>query len=164
VGCDMSYIFRKEDITFELNKSSIPEFAWYKSPKLSELVQSKHLHFDIKRLEPGKYSYPYHFHRNAEEVFVILSGKAMLRTDKGFEELKEGNMAFFEIGPTGAHQLFNHADTICEYIDIRTEAGIDICEYPDSGKINILPYQEIFEKNSMVDYFKDENSVKDKWI
>lgn len=82
--------FWKEDITFELNKSSIPEFAWYKSPKLSELVQSKHLHFDIKRLEPGKYSYPYHFHRNAEEVFVILSGKAILRTDKGFEELKEG--------------------------------------------------------------------------
>lgn len=159
----MSYIFRNENISFELNKSPIPEFAWYKSPKLSELVQSKHLHFDIKRLEPGKYSYPYHFHRNAEEIFVILSGKAMLRTPAGYEELKEGNMIFFEMGETGAHQLFNHTEVIFEYIDIRTEAGLDICEYPDSGKVNIIPYQGIYEKDSKVDYYKGEESIKEKW-
>lgn len=27
----------------------------------------------------------------------------------------------------------------CLYMDIRTEASIDICEYPDSCKVNILP-------------------------
>lgn len=159
----MAHIFRNKDITYELKDSPIPEFAWHTSPKLSELVQSKHLHFDIRRLDPGKYSYPYHFHRNSEEVFVILNGKTMLRTHNSYEELTSGDMVFFEMGPTGAHQLFNHTETTCEYIDIRTEAGIDVCEYPDSGKINILPYQEIYESNSKVDYFKGEDNVKDKW-
>jgi uncharacterized cupin superfamily protein len=159
----MAYIFKKDDMTFELNQSPIPEFAWHSSPKLSELVHSKHLHFDIKQLDPGKYSYPYHFHRNAEEVFVILSGKVMLRANDTLKELVTGDIVFFEIGPTGAHQLYNHTQTVCEYIDIRTEAGIDICEYPDSGKVNILPYKEIYELNTKVDYFKGEDKVKDKW-
>ncbi|MBH1939646.1 cupin domain-containing protein [Mobilitalea sibirica] len=159
----MAHIFKKDSITFEINKSTIPEFVWHSSPRLSELVQSKHLHFDIKRLDPGKYSYPYHFHRNAEEIFVILKGKGMLRTNDSFEELVAGDIVFFEIGPTGAHQLYNHTLEICEYLDIRTEAGIDVCEYPDSGKVNILPYKEIYETNSRVEYFKGEDKVKDKW-
>jgi uncharacterized cupin superfamily protein len=150
-------------MTFELKKSPIPEFAWHTSPKLSEMAGSKHLHFDIRQLDPGKYSYPYHFHRNAEEIFVILSGKVMLRTNGGYEELSEGDMAFFEMGPDGAHQLYNHSQSECRYIDIRTEAGIDICEYPDSGKVNILPYQEIYETKNKADYFKGEDKVKDKW-
>jgi uncharacterized cupin superfamily protein len=148
---------------FELKKAPIPEYAWHMSPKLSEIAQSKHLHFDMRQLDPGKYSYPYHFHRNAEEVFVIVSGKAMLRTPESYVELVAGDMIFFEIGPAGAHQLYNHSQEKCLYIDIGTEAGIDICEYPDSGKVNILPAQEIYETKDKVDYFKGEANVKGKW-
>ncbi|CQR55260.1 cupin domain-containing protein [Paenibacillus riograndensis] len=72
------------------------------------MAGSKHLLFEIRSLDPGKYSYPYHFHRSAEEIFVILSGRAMLRTPAGFQELWEGDTVFFESGPEGAHQLFNH--------------------------------------------------------
>lgn len=159
----MAHIFRRENMTFEPNNTPIAEFAWHRSPRLSEIAQSDHLYFDIKRLDPGKYSYPFHFHRNSEEIFVILSGKAMLRTNKGCEEVLTGDMIFFEKDPTGAHQLYNHTQTTCEYIDIRTEAGIDVCEYPDSGKVNILPYKEIYDIDSKVDYFKGEDNVKDKW-
>ncbi len=53
-------------------------------------------------------------------------------------EVKEGDIVFFEIGPEGAHQLYNHTGEPCRYLDIRTEAGLDICEYPDSDKINII--------------------------
>jgi uncharacterized cupin superfamily protein len=152
-----------DEMTFELKQSPVPEFAWHTSPKLSETAQSRHLHFDMRQLDPDKVSYPYHFHRNAEEIFVILSGKAMLRTPDGCVELAQGDMVFFETGPSGAHQLFNHTQEKCRYIDIRTEAGIDVCEYPDSGKVNILPYQEIYETKDRVDYFKGEENVKDKW-
>jgi hypothetical protein len=34
-------------------------------------------------LDPGKFSFPYHFHRAAEELFVILSGEAILRFPEG---------------------------------------------------------------------------------
>jgi hypothetical protein len=29
--------------------------------------------------------------------------------------------------------------------------------------VNILPYKEIYELNTKVDYFKGEDKVKDKW-
>lgn len=159
----MAHIFRSNELEFEMKKSPVPEFTWHTSPKLSEIANSKHLHFDIRQLDPEKYSYPYHFHRNAEEVFVIMSGKVMLRTPDGYFELTQGDMVFFEMGQTGAHQLYNHTQEKCQYLDIRTEAGIDVCEYPDSGKVNILPYQEIFETDDKVDYFKGEHNIKNIW-
>lgn len=159
----MAHIFRRDDLTFELKNLPVPEYAWHTSQALSEQAQSKHLHFSVRRLDPGKYSYPYHFHRNAEEMFVMMSGNAMLRTPDGFKELQPGDTVFFEMGPTGAHQLYNHTTSVCEYLDIRTEAGIDICEYPDSGKVNILPEGTLFEMKDEVDYFKGEENVKDRW-
>ena len=97
-------------------------------------MQSKHLHFDMRQLDPD----------NTTEVVP-------------------GDMIFFKMGPTGAHQLYNHTQEKCIYIDIRTEAGIDICEYPDSGKVNILPANEIYEEKDRVDYFKGEENIKQKW-
>ena len=41
--------------------------------------------------------------------------------------------------------------------------GIDICEYPDSGKVNILPDQQVFDCSSSVDYYKGEENVTSKW-
>jgi uncharacterized cupin superfamily protein len=161
---EMPQIFNEKNVSFQHRQSPIPEFSWHTSPKLAEIVKSKHLHFDLRSLDPGKYSYPYHFHRNAEEIFVILSGKVTLRTPKDFVELSEGDIVFFEMGPQGAHQLYNHTSDPCKYLDIRTNNGLDVCEYPDSGKINILPFQEIYEKADSVDYYKGEDKVKEKWV
>ena len=159
----MAQIFNEKNLPFELKQSPIPEFSWHTSPKLAEIVKSKHLQFDIRSLDPGKYSYPYHFHRNAEEIFVILSGKVMLRTPDEFVELAEGDIVFFEIGPKGAHQLYNHTEQACRFLDIRTDIGLDVCEYPDSGKINILPQREVYQKEDAVDYYKGEDKVNEKW-
>lgn len=159
----MAYIFNAKSTSYELRKSPIPEFLWHTSPRLSEIAKSRKLHFNIRSLDPGKYSYPYHFHRNAEEIFVILSGKATLRTPEGFTEISEGDVVFFEMGPEGAHQLYNHSDQPCCFLDIRTAAEVDVCEYPDSSKINILPYHEVFCADDKVDYYKDEDKVSEKW-
>lgn len=61
---------------------------------------------------------------------------------------------FFEKGASGAHQLYNHSESACMYLDLRTTFGIDVCEYPDSNKINILPDLEIFEASAKVDHYK----------
>jgi uncharacterized cupin superfamily protein len=114
-------------------------------------------------LNPGQYSFPYHFHRNAEELMMITSGSMTLRCPDGFEIIEKGDIVFIEMGETGAHQFFNHTDKPCTYLDIRTLIGIDVVEYPDSGKINVLPAYEVFEKNSKVNYFKGEENISDKW-
>ncbi|WNS45819.1 cupin domain-containing protein [Paenibacillus sp. MMS20-IR301] len=147
---------------FEQKQSPVPEYAWHTSRKLAEQAGAKQLLFEMRSLDPGKYSYPYHFHRSAEEMFVILSGQATLRTPEGFQEVKAGDTVFFETGPEGAHQLYNHTSDPCVYLDLRTNHGIDICEYPDSGKINILPYEEVYLAEQ-VDYYEGEEKVAEKW-
>lgn len=159
----MARIFNTKDLPLKLRNSPVPEFSWHTSPNLAELAKSKHLHFDIRSLDPDKYSYPYHFHRNAEEMFVILSGKATLRGPDGFVEISCGDIVFFEMGAEGAHQLYNHTEHPCVFLDIRTNPGLDVCEYPDSGKINILPSREIFNAADQVDYYGGEDKVAQKW-
>jgi hypothetical protein len=97
------------------------------------------------------------------ESLYIISGGVTLRSPEGFRKIVQGDLIFFEEGPQGAHQLYNHGDTPCMYLDIRTTFGIDVCEYPDSGKINILPFQEIFENGSKVDYYREEEHVTRHW-
>jgi uncharacterized cupin superfamily protein len=159
----MSKIFNVKNISFKETKSRIPEFLWHTSPRLAELSNAKHLQFDIRSLDSGKFSFPYHFHRAAEELFVIVSGEATLRSPEGFQKVSEGDVVFFEEGAKGAHQLYNHNDSPCIYLDVRTTIGIDVCEYPDSGKVNILPTRDIFESSSSVDYYKGEENVAAKW-
>lgn len=159
----MAQIFNVKTLPYNLKQAPIPEFSWHTSPRLAELVKSRHLQFDVRSLDPGKYSYPYHFHRNAEELFVILSGEATLRTPDGFKKVSEGDVIFFETGPEGAHQLYNHTQEPCRFLDIRTVSDLDVCEYPDSGKINILPYQEVYKTKDKVDYYMDEEKVSEKW-
>lgn len=158
----MATVFKKDEVTFDLKASIIDEFKWYSS-SMTKAADPKSMSFDIRILEPGHYSYPYHSHRNSEELFVILSGEATLRTPKGFQVVKEGDIIFFEMGESGAHQMHNHSDSPCKFLDIRTILGLDVCDYPDSGKVNILPYKEIYEKDTQVDYFKNEKDVATKW-
>ena len=126
-------------------------------------INPENLNFDLRQLNPNEYSAPYHFHRYAEELFMIISGSATLRTPKGLEVVKTGDLIFFEKGETGAHQLYNHTSDPCVYLDIRTYLGYDVAEYPDSDKILIAPSFEIYEKNSQVGYFKGEENIKEIW-
>ncbi|MDR1671096.1 MAG: cupin domain-containing protein [Alistipes sp.] len=117
------------------------------------------LNFDMRRLDPGQLSSLYHFHRHAEEMFMIVSGEATLRTPDGMSVLHPGDIAFFETGADGAHQLFNHGNEPCVYLDVRTFPGADIAEYPDSGRLLIVPTMERFDKATSSDYFEGEPSA-----
>ena len=157
-------IIDPENLNFENDASALKHFDLLTlSPRLSKIVGSKHMVFDIRKLNPGKYSFPYHFHHHAEELIMVISGSMTIRTTKGFEIVENGQLMFFEMGETSAHQFYNHSTIPCVYLDIRTTVGIDICEYPDSGKINISPFNQIFEKQSEVDYNKGEENVQQIW-
>lgn len=159
----MANIFNDQNIDFAMKEGKIPEYTWTRGTNIEGSIKSEHLKFNVVILHPGKYSYPYHSHRNAEELFVILEGAAQLRTPDGVRKVEAGDTIFFEKGDAGAHQLYNNTDEDCKYVDIRTFLGVDICDYPDSGKVNILPEMELYEKDSQVDYFTGEKNVEDKW-
>jgi uncharacterized cupin superfamily protein len=160
----MATVFRKEDIKFQQDKITIESFRLFTAqPRLSETVDSKNLKFDLRLLHPGEFSFPYHFHRHAEELIMITSGSMTLRTEKGLEIMKTGDLVFFEMGKEGAHQFHNHTDQDCTYLDICTFLGVDVCEYPDTGKVNIIPPYEVFYKNSTIDYYEGEENILNLW-
>jgi uncharacterized cupin superfamily protein len=160
----MATILKADQREFQENPNKIDNFKIFTDvSRMKKGLNPENLNFDVRKLNPDQYSAPYHFHRYAEELFMILSGFATLRTPNGLEIVNSGDLIFFEKGKTGAHQLYNHTAETCVYLDIRTYIGYDIAEYPDSGKILIAPTFEIFNKDSQVSYFDGEKNIKDKW-
>ena len=160
----MATVLKYEQREFQETPNKIDPFRLFTdASRAKKGLNPENLNFDLRQLNPGQYSTPYHFHRYAEELFMILSGSATLRTPGGLEIVGSGDLIFFEKGAEGAHQLYNHAEETCIYLDIRTYIGYDVAEYPDSNKMLVAPSFEIFDKNSQVNYFEGEENIKDKW-
>jgi uncharacterized cupin superfamily protein len=160
----MPTIIKPEKSEFKTDINALREFGLKTLfPRLGKVSGATHFTFDIRKLDPDTYSFPYHFHRNSEELMMLISGTMTVRTPEGLSILETGDLVFFETGETGAHQFYNHSSDACVYLDIRSTFGIDISEYPDSGKINILPQREIYEKNTRVEYNKGEEHVREIW-
>ncbi|MBP3774934.1 MAG: cupin domain-containing protein [Bacteroidaceae bacterium] len=126
-------------------------------------INPQWLNFDLRRLPPRQYNAAYHFHRFAEEMFLILEGRATLRTPQGLTEVVEGDIIFFEAGETGAHQLYNPTDEPCTYLDLRSHIGYDVCEYPDSDKLILIPGADTFRRRDQPAYFDGEENVDEVW-
>ena len=160
----MATIIRKEERNFQPNPNKIDGFRLFTDISRSQKgVDPKYLNFDLRQLNPHQYNAPYHYHRYAEELFLIMSGSATLRMPDGLKTVHEGDILFFESGETGAHQLYNHTGESCTYLDIRSYIGYDVCEYPDSDKIILVPNGETFLKSEQHDYFEGENVVDKIW-
>ena len=160
----MATILKSQDRDFQEDSGKIDNFRLFSDvSRKKKGIIPQNLNFDLRLLNPGQFSAPFHFHRFAEELFMIISGSMTLRTIDGLEIVSVGDLIFFEMGETGAHQFFNHTSEPCTYLDIRSYIGHDICEYPDSGKILIAPSFEIFLKDSRTTYFEGERDILEKW-
>lgn len=160
----MATIFKSNQREFRENPGKIDPYRIFSDVSISnKKLDPNYLNFDLRRLDPGQYSAAYHFHRYAEELFMIISGSATIRTPEGLEVVESGDLLFFETGETGAHQLYNHTKGPCIYLDVRTFIGHDVCEYPDSDKILLAPSMEIFDKNAQLNYFDGEENIREKW-
>jgi uncharacterized cupin superfamily protein len=159
----MATIFQLSQTKFALRGVPVDAFNWHTSERLSDLAGSKRLIFDFRSLDPGKFSFPYHFHHNAEELFYVISGACSLRTPEGIRTVKGGDLIHMSSDAYGAHQLYNHTGDPCVYLDIRTFDGTDIAEYPDSGKIGTLPGKQFYEKKKASDYFEGEMNPLERW-
>ena len=160
----MATVLKSNEREFKENPNKIDNFRVFSDiSRIKKGINPQNLNFDLRRLNPGQYCAAYHFHRYAEELFMIISGSATLRTPKGLEIVNSGDLIFFEKGETGAHQLYNHTEAPCIYLDIRTFIGYDVSEYPDSNKIFLVPSYEIFNKDTQVNYFDGEENIQEKW-
>ncbi|MBQ9641237.1 MAG: cupin domain-containing protein [Bacteroidaceae bacterium] len=160
----MARIIRKSERDYQPHPNRIDGFRLLTDmSRQHKGLSPQYLNFDMRKLPPHEYNAAYHYHRYAEELFLILSGSASLRTPEGIVTVAEGDILFFEAGESGAHQLYNHTEEPCEYLDLRSFIGFDVCEYPDSDKIILIPGGETFRSGEQIDYFEGEHEVEQKW-
>ncbi len=89
----------------------------------------------VMEIPPGRSAYPYHWHEVSTEVYVVLSGRGVLRTPEGEREIAAGQVVVMPAGPAGAHRLHNPSATEpLRYVDVDTSSRIDVVHYPDAGK------------------------------
>lgn len=160
----MATIIKCGEREFREDANKIDNFRLFSDvTRKKKRINPKNLNFDLRLLNPGEFSAPYHSHRFAEELFMIISGSLTLRTPDGLQIVSSGDLVFFEMGDSGAHQFYNHTDEGCTYLDIRSFIGYDVCDYPDSDKMLIAPTFEIFKKGNKTTYFDGEQNIKKRW-
>ena len=130
---------------------------------LASKMGAKKLGFHAEILLPKQFSCPYHFHHSEEELFLVLDGKAMLRQADNFREVKKGDLIFFTNSKEGAHQFYNHTDQQFRFLALSTHDDFEVCEYPDSKKINVTKVQKVFQGGTEVEYFRGEEDPRQFW-
>lgn len=159
----MSTVINGKSIPLTNHESPLAQFRWSHA-MLTELCgATDNLRIDIRSLDPGRFSYPYHYHRNAQELFYIIEGQATLRTPDGFQVVNAGDVVFHEKGASSVHQVYNHTDAPCRFLDLYIPSGVDVCVYPDTGKLMVIPYFEMFDDSGRTEYWSGEENVKDHW-
>ncbi|WP_300542396.1 cupin domain-containing protein [Maricaulis sp.] len=92
---------------------------------------------------PGKRAFPRHNHHVLEEAIVILDGEGEYRLGEKTYPVRAGHvMAAPAGGIERAHQLVNTGSSDLKYLCFSTMQGVDIVEYPDSGKVAAVRWSD----------------------
>ena len=87
-------------------------------------------------IPPGKRAYPFHRHHVIDELFYVLSGTGEYRLDRKTLPLRAGDLVAAPAGKE-AHQIVNTSSAELRFLAFSTVGGVDVVEYPDSGKMAV---------------------------
>jgi uncharacterized cupin superfamily protein len=157
-----------------LNADDVP---WTKREHGPHVVEERHvslgmparkLSYGVTRIPPGARSFPFHFHYDNEECFIVVSGRGQLRYGEETVTVQAGDVITCPPGPDSAHQFINDGQEPLEYLAVGTAHTPDLVAYPDSGKLNVLAgsasggdksrrsFGGIFRIGDTVDYWEGE--------
>jgi uncharacterized cupin superfamily protein len=84
----------------------------------------------------GKCAFPFHRHHVMDELFFIVSGQGEYRYGEDRLAVRAGDIVG---APAGAkpHQIINTGAEELTYLGISTLGGVEVVDYPDSGKVAV---------------------------
>lgn len=131
--------------------------------RLGQPLGLKRLGCSVVEVPPRMRAFPFHSHRMDDELFIVLDGEGQLRLGEAVHPVRAGDVIGCPSGgPESAHQLVNTGTRPLRYIAISTQAPVEVCQYPDSGKLGVyadLPTGAFYfmgRENEPVDYWDGE--------
>ena len=121
-------------------------------------LAARDLGVSVDVVPPGKCACPYHLHHAEEEMFIVLEGSGTLRVAGERLPLVRGDIVTIPAGPEYPHHIVNTSDAPLKYLSISTRRQPEVCEYPDSGKVNAFSNGRllIHRKAESLDYWDGE--------
>jgi uncharacterized cupin superfamily protein len=102
--------------------------------RVGPLLGSTGLGCTVTVLAPGKRAWPFHRHHVIDELFYVVEGRGSCRIGEETFPIRAGDMIAAPAGAE-AHQIVNTSDQELRYLSLSTIGSVDICEYPDSGRV-----------------------------
>ena len=146
--------------------TDIEENGYYTSRRaqFSAGIGARKLGYNLTELPPGKAQCPFHSHRAEEEMFFILEGEGELRYGAERHIIRQHDVIACPAGDAAtAHQIINTGRTTMRYLSLSNMSSVEVCEYPDSGKIGVYAgadgvsgLRKIFRAETTVSYYDRE--------
>jgi uncharacterized cupin superfamily protein len=108
---------------------------------------------ELSRLAPGECGCPFHSHAAQWELYLILDGRATVRTESETAILIPGDVILHP--PGEAHQITNAGDTDLVFLLVADNPPVEYWHYPDSEKWGIRSPRTFF-RPTKVDYWDGE--------
>jgi uncharacterized cupin superfamily protein len=87
----------------------------------------------LYELGPGTPETRMHMHFGAEEMFFVLTGRPVFRSQQGEEELAAGDFVFCPEGRAGVHTFSNPGGVPAQILAISAGSFPDVVAYPEDG-------------------------------
>jgi uncharacterized cupin superfamily protein len=124
----------------------------------TEGLAARDLGLSVDIVPPGKRACPYHLHHSEEEMFIVLEGSGTLRVAGEHLPITRGDIIVIPAGREYPHHILNDSAAPLKYLSISTRRKPEVCEYPDSGKVNAFADGRILiqRKADSLDYWDGE--------
>ncbi len=107
--------------------------------RLAQQAGAARLAANLYEIERGAVVSPLHFHHANEELLFVLSGTPALRRGHGEQRtLTAGEVVAFLPGPSGTHQIANHAAEPARVLIVATNDLPEVAEQPENQQMAIL--------------------------
>ena len=108
----------------------------YRRARLAEQAGAEHLGLTVYELPPGTGMH-FHYHLQREEMLVVLEGTVAVRTAKGWEDVREGEVRAFPRGERGVHGYENRTDETVRLLMFSEQNAPNVSVYPDAKQVGI---------------------------
>jgi len=107
-----------------------------RSVRVGAALGAKDLGYSYVVVPPGKRAVPFHSHRGAEEMFLILSGHGLLRLGSETRAIRQGDVICCPTGgPETGHQIVNDSLADLAYLCVSTIVPVEVVEYSEAKRI-----------------------------